>query len=214
MIHTATNSRIPQMEKKIPIESIVLISSRSRNRSHSAAALSHRKRHRVKGLLTQLVSPVFGYRAISSSLCDDLHDLRLQQHLPLVARPGQVGFGSVLGSTRFGFGFGFGFMASRRPSHLLAWLFCFLDAFVFKFCFFFFFFPSQGESLSPSSILPLLFVQHLVLCVCIVISYFFLSQCFDFCCFAWPWTVTLHALLVISCTNIGNVIRNLPAYES
>lgn len=109
------------MEKKIPIESIVLISSRSR--SHSAAALSHRKRHRVKGLLTQLVSPVFGYRAISSSLCDDLHDLRLQQqqqHLPLVARPGQVGFGSVLGSTRFGFGFGFGFMASRRPSHLLA----------------------------------------------------------------------------------------------
>lgn len=93
------------MEKKIPIESIVLISSRSR--SHSAAALSHRKRHRVKGLLTQLVSPVFGYRAISSSLCDDLHDLRLQQHLPLVARPGQVGFGSVLGfdSVRFWFWF-------------------------------------------------------------------------------------------------------------
>lgn len=80
--------------------------------------------------------------------------------------------------------------------------------------FVFFFFSSQGESLSPSSILPLLFVQHLVLCVCIVISYFFLSQCFDFCCFAWLWTVTLHALLVISCTNIGNVIRNLPAYES
>lgn len=37
-----------------------------------------------------------------------------------------------------------------------------------KFCFFLW----QSESLSPSSILLLLFVQHLVLCVCIVISFF------------------------------------------
>lgn len=157
------------------------------------------------------------FSELQSDLCDDLHD-RLQQHLPLVARPGQARSSLVrvrvrirLDSVRFGL---FRVHGISKAVASLGWLFFSMPSslsFVFGL-----FFSSQGESLSPSSILLLLFVQHLVLCVlCILfLTYFFLSRCFDFCCFAWPWIVTLHALLVISCTNISYAIRNLPAYES